>query len=166
MKTIIMVLAAILAFFPESRAQSHWPQLHVKDMNGNSHGFSDYAPEKGITLFIFWKTCCPNNITMLEELNEIWQEYDNPEKPVKIVLVSIDDQRTASRVKPIVSTNGWEWDVIMDRNGDLARKYNIIIPPQWIAVDKNGDMVFQSKITTGALDPAIYFEELVNKINN
>lgn len=52
---------------------------------------------------------------MIDELNEVWQEYENPEKPIKIVLVSVDDQRTASRVKPIVGSNGWVWDVVMDK---------------------------------------------------
>jgi cytochrome c biogenesis protein CcmG/thiol:disulfide interchange protein DsbE len=159
----LLIIALLSAF--EVSAQGSWPQFYVKDLSGNTRKFSHYAPEKGVTLFVFWKTCCPNNITMIEELNEVWQEYDNPEQPVKIVLVSIDDQRTASRVRPIVSTNGWEWDVIMDRNGEMARRYNVIIPPQWIAIDTEGKVIFQSKVTNGALDSAIYFEDLTNQLN-
>lgn len=96
-------------------AQNHWPEHSVQDLRGRTHSLSDYASEKGVTLFVFWKTCCPNNITMIDELKEVWQEYDNSEKPIKIVLVSVDDQRTASRVKPIVGSNGWVWDVVMDK---------------------------------------------------
>lgn len=146
-------------------AQNYWPQHSVQDLRGKTHHLSDYASEKGVTLFVFWKTCCPNNITMIDELNEVWQEYENSENPIKIVLVSVDDQRTASRVRPIVGSNGWEWDVIMDRNGDLARIYHIIMPPQWIAVNSIGKIVYQSKVTNGALDSAIYFDELITEIN-
>lgn len=163
MKSFFLILALFLITYDIS-AQEQWPQFNVRDLSGKTHKFSDFAPQKGVTLFIFWKTCCPNNITMIEELNEAWLEYDNPDYPVKIVLVSIDDQRTASRVRPIVSTNGWEWDVIMDSNGDLARRYNVIIPPQWIAIDTDGEIIFQSKITNGALDTAVYFEELTNQL--
>lgn len=85
--------------------------------------------------------------------------------PLKIVLVSVDDPRTASRVRPIVGSNRWEWEVIMDTNSDLARRYNIILPPQWLALDSSGNTVFKSKITSGTLDSFIYFEELVNQIN-
>lgn len=145
-------------------AQNYWPQHSVQDLRGRTHLLSEYASENGVTLFVFWKTCCPNNITMIEELNEAWQEYDGSERPIKIVLVSLDDQRTASRVRPIVSTNGWEWDVIMDKNGDLARMYQVIIPPQWVATDSSGKEIYRTKVTSGALDSAIYFDELITKI--
>lgn len=146
-------------------AQNYWPQQSVKEMNGRTKNLADYAPERGVVLFVFWKTCCPNNITMFEELYEVWMEYDNDDMPVKIVLVSLDDQRSASRVRPIVSTNGWEWEVIMDKNGDLARLYHVIVPPQWIAFDKSGREIFRSKVTSGALDSSIYFDELITEIN-
>lgn len=146
-------------------AQSYWPEQSVKDMKGRTRNLKDFASEKGATLFVFWKTCCPNNITMIEELYEVWSEYEDEEKPIKVVLVSVDDQRTASRVRPLVSSNGWDWEVIMDKNGNLARTYNIIIPPQWIALDRSGKEIFRSKITNGSLDSGIFFGELVDKLN-
>lgn len=146
-------------------AQNHWPEHSVQDLGGRTHSLSDYASKKGVTLFVFWKTCCPKNITMIDELNEAWQEYDNPEKPIKIVLVSVDDQRTASRVKPIVGSNGWVWEVIMDKNGDLARIYHITMPPQWVAVNSFGKIIYRSKVTNGTLDSAIYFDELITEMN-
>ena len=137
----------------------------VQDLRGRTHSLSDYASEKRSYAIRFWKTCCPNNITMIDELNEVWQEYDNSEKPIKIVLVSVDDQRTASRVKPIVGSNGWLWDVVMDKNGDLARIYHITMPPQWVAVNSFGKIIYRSKVTNGTLDSAIYFDELITEMN-
>ena len=134
-------------------AQNHWPEHSVQDLRGRTHSLSDYASEKGVTLFVFWKTCCPNNITMIDE------------NPIKIVLVSVDDQRTASRVKPIVGSNGWLWDVVMDKNGDLARIYHITMPPQWVAVNSFGKIIYRSKVTNGTLDSAIYFDELITEMN-
>ena len=104
-------------------------------------------------------------ISEIDELKEVWQEYDNSEKPIKIVLVSVDDQRTASRVKPIVGSNGWVWDVVMDKNGDLARIYHITMPPQWVAVNSFGKIIYRSKVTNGTLDSAIYFDELITEMN-
>lgn len=145
-------------------AQNLWPEFYVRDLIGTTHKFSHYAPDKGVTLFVFWRTCCPNNITMIDSLCEVWQQYDNPSKPIRIVLVALDDPKTASKVAAVVSTCGWEWEVIMDRNGEVARRYNVIVPPGWVAVNPHGEVVFQSKITSGILDSAIYFEELVRQI--
>lgn len=111
--SIIFIMAAGIG-----TAQNYWPQHYVQDLRGRRHLLSDYAPEKGVILFVFWKTCCPNNITMIDELNDVWREYEDSENPIKIVLVSVDDQRSVSRVAPIVGSNGWEWDVILDKNGD------------------------------------------------
>lgn len=165
MKRIIAILILTAALSMSAIAQNGWLQMNVKDLIGNTHKLSDFASDKGVTLFVFWKTCCPNNITMIEDLNDILLGYDDDECPIKVVLVSVDDQRTASRVRPIVSSHGWEWEVIMDRNGDLARSLNIIMPPQWIAFDPKGNTIFRSKITNGDLDPAIYFKEMINQIN-
>lgn len=167
MKRISLMLAALL-LVTAAGAQSLWPRRAVKELNGRTKELSAYAPREGVVLFVFWKTCCPNNITMLEELHAVWSEYNTEthQPPIRVVLVSLDDQRTASRVRPIVSTNGWEWPVIMDTNGDLARQYQVIMPPQWIAFDPAGRELFRSKVTTGALDSAIYFEQLVEEIRN
>lgn len=165
MKKAISIAVVFSIALTMGAAQNYWPRHTVQDLKNSSHFLSDYASDDGITLFVFWKTCCPNNITMINELNEVWEEYDNVERPIRIVLVSMDDQRTAPRVRPIVYSNGWEWEVIMDNNGDLARIYNVTMPPQWIAVDSEGQIVYRSKITNGALDSALYFGELISRIN-
>lgn len=145
-------------------AQDVWPSHKVTDINGKIRDLKSYAPDSGVVLFVFWKTCCPNNVTMINELQEVWLDYNDTDKPVKIVLVSVDDQRSVSRVKPIVSTNGWEFDVIIDKNMDMARMYHINIPPQWIVCDTEGNIIYRSKITNGYLGSGMYFEEIVQLI--
>lgn len=164
MKRGFLLSLVLTALAVAAAAQDYWPRQEVRDLKGRSRQLAEFASAEGATLFVFWKTCCPNNITMINELKEVWQEYDSAERPVKIVLVSLDDQRSASRVGSVVGSNGWPWEVIMDRNGDVARIYNAFIPPQWIAVDPKGKVFYQSKITNGALDSAIYFDELAARM--
>lgn len=163
MKRFLLALALLLLAATVSPAQDRWPQQTVRDMSGRMRSLADYAPKEGIVLFVFWKTCCPNNITMLEELYEVWLAHDHAALPVHVVLVSLDDQRSASRVKPIVSSNGWGWPIIMDKNGALARQFQVIMPPQWVAFDPTGREVFRSKVTNGLLDSAIYFDRLITE---
>ena len=40
-----------------------------------------YAAERGVTLFVFWKTCCPNNIEFIRRINGL----DSVEEVAKIV---------------------------------------------------------------------------------
>lgn len=165
MRRLLLTLTAALATMATAYAQPRWPAQAVRDLNGRIRQFAEYAPERGVTLLVFWKTCCPNNITMIDELQDVWSEYDARELPIDVLLVSVDDQRSASRVKPVVATNGWEWPVILDLNGELARLYNVTMPPQWIAIDRSGKVLYRSKISNGFLDSALYFEELTNEIH-
>ena len=165
-KYIITIIAALCGSISVCTAQSYWPNQTVQEMTGQRKPVSDYAPAKGAVLFVFWKTCCPNNITMIDELEAVWEQYHDDTALITIVLVSVDDQRSVSRVRPIVSSECWPWPVIMDRNGDLARTYQVIMPPQWVAADKHGRVIYRSKVTNGELDSAIYFEELVNTLKS
>ena len=58
--------------------------------------------------------CLLNNYA---ELYEDWVD----ETGVKIVAVSIDDQRSMNRVAPYVNSVGWEYDILLDPNRDFAR---------------------------------------------
>ena len=73
----------------------------VTDMDGrNKQLIQFFDGEDDIMLLIFWKTCCYNNIGMLDGLMEILEEEEYDEN-ISIVLVNADDTRGAVRVKPI-----------------------------------------------------------------
>lgn len=163
MKRFLCMTGVLLAA-AFAAAQNLWPEQPVCDMNGRVRRVADYANEKGCTLLVFWKTCCPNNIAMLDELYDAWSGCRDRER-IRIVLVSVDDQRTAARVRPVVRSSGWGWEVVMDRNGELARSCHAVVPPQWIALDRSGKEIFRCKITRGATDSELYFDELISIID-
>jgi hypothetical protein len=39
------------------------------------------------------------------------------------------------------------------------------MPPQWVAVNSFGKIIYRSKVTNGTLDSAIYFDELITEMN-
>ena len=62
---------------------------------------------------------------------------------MKIFAVSIDDSRSTAKVKPFVEGKGWEFEVLMDVNKDLARAMNVNNPPYTFLFDGKGKMVYQ-----------------------
>lgn len=62
---------------------------------------------------------------------------------MKIYSVSIDDSRSTAKVKPFVEGKGWEFDVLLDTNKELARAMNVNNPPFTFLFDGNGKMVYQ-----------------------
>ncbi len=160
MKKAIILFAALSLSF-SAFAQKMIPEQTVTADRGKNRQLSEYVAKDGYTLFVFWRLCCSNSKTMLSELSDVWSEY-NGKTPIKVVLVSINDVRDASRVKAYIGSCDYGWEMIMDLNMELCRAMNIIAPPQWVAVDNTGKIIMEHKIMSGANDPAIYFKELQN----
>ena len=62
---------------------------------------------------------------------------------MKIYSVSIDDSRTTAKVKPFVEGKGWDFEVLLDANGDLKRAMNVNNPPHTFLFDGSGKIVYQ-----------------------
>lgn len=166
MKRFIFLTLLLNLVLLSINAQYPGYEMTVKSMEGSSKPLTKYinTDEGHVTLFVFWKTCCPTNLKMIDSLFELTDEYGNSDD-ISIVLVSVDDIRSTDRVMPVVKTKGWKADVILDVNMELARAMSVYIPPQWVAVDNTGKPIFRRKIMEGESDAEYYFNELVNIIS-
>lgn len=141
--SILLFCAFSFAFFQFTLPPvKKLPDLVLKDINGKSHVLQDYGKSGQITIISLWATWCK---PCIEEINAItvllddWKSKYN----VDMVTVSIDDAKTAQKVKPFVDGQGWEMDVLMDANRDLSRYLNVPAPPYMVVVDKLGNIVYE-----------------------
>lgn len=118
------------------------PDQSVKDMKGGTKSLKRLIDtENGhATLFVFLKTCCPTNLTMIDGIFEIAEENDEKDK-LKIILVSVDDIKTSNRVPTVVGYKGWDSEVLVNPNMELARSLMVKIPPQWVAFNDMGNIL-------------------------
>lgn len=166
MKQLILLISFFVVSTLSAYAQYPGMDLYVKDLHGVGKPCKSYLDKKegNVTLFVFWKTCCPANLSMIDSLIELKDDGEYSDK-IKIVLVSVDDTKTSNRVLPVVKTKGWTEDVIMDSNMELARAMQVYIPPQWVAVDCDGNPIYRRKIMEGESDSEYYFNELIEHIS-
>jgi peroxiredoxin len=61
---------------------------------------------------------------------------------VRLIAVSVDDSRTAPKVKPLVTSKNWTYDILIDINSDLRRALNVTNPPTTFLIDKQGKIVY------------------------
>ena len=117
------------------------PSVQLEDLDGNVINSADISNDGNPIVISFWATWCkPCRL----ELNTIADEYDDlvDETGVKLVAVSIDDERNKSKVRPVVDAAGWEYDIWMDTNSDLKRAMGVNYPPQTFLLDGNGKIVY------------------------
>ena len=116
------------------------PDISISDVNGKKIYIPDLGKSGKITVLSFWATWCipcKKELTNIADLYEEWQKKYN----VQVVAVSIDDSRSAGKVKPYIESQKWTYQVLLDANQDLKRELNIQSVPFTVVVDATGKVV-------------------------
>jgi thiol-disulfide isomerase/thioredoxin len=145
-----------------TQAQNAVPSVELKTLDGKTLNITEVVKNDGNPVLIsFWATWCKPCKLELNTINEVYADWQD-ETGVKLVAISIDDSRMSSRVKPYVNSVGWEYDVLLDANGDLKRAMNVNTIPHTFLLDGKGNVVWQHNgYTPGDEDELI---ELIKKV--
>ena len=88
-----------------------------------------------IDFFATWCKPCNRELDAISEVYEDWQQ----ETGVKLFAISIDQAQNINKVKPLVDNHGWEYDILLDPNGDLKRALGIQMIPFVLVCDGLGN---------------------------
>ena len=147
-KLLLILFLAIFTNVQTTLAQL--PAITLKTMDGKTVR-TDTLSNDGkpfiIDFFATWCKPCNRELDAIAEVYEDWQE----ETCVKIFAISIDQAQNINKVKPLVNNHGWEYDVLLDPNGDLKRALGIQMIPFVLICDGKGKIVYKhSGYTDGA----------------
>ena len=152
---LIFVVAFAFSLLP---AQAQLPAVTLKTMNGTevrTDTLSNGGKPFIIDFFATWCKPCNRELDAISEVYEEWQE----ETGVKIFAVSIDQAQNINKVKPLVSNHGWEYEVLLDPNGDFKRALSIQMIPYVLIVDGKGEIVYKHNGYTDGAE-----SELIEKV--
>ncbi len=123
-------------------AQSKMPSVTVQMMDGKKVNTSTWSNDGKPIIVNFWATWCA---PCKRELSAIAEKYDTWQKEtgVKLIAVSIDDARSMARVAPYVNGQDWDYEVVLDPNGDLKRALNVNNVPHTFLLNGKGEIVWQ-----------------------
>ena len=145
MKKISLFAASFLLFtaFSFIDGEKKIPSVDLKTLDGqtfNSSKFSNNGKPMVIDFWATWCTPCKKELSAIAEVYEDWQK----ELGVKVIAISIDDSKTASKVKSTVDAKGWDYEVYLDINSDFKRAMNVNMVPVTFVIDGQGNIVWQN----------------------
>lgn len=155
-KSLLLTILAIA--LSQASAFAQLPAVTLKTMDGTelrTDTLSNGGKPFIIDFFATWCKPCNRELDAISEVYEEWQE----ETGVKIFAVSIDQAQNINKVKPLVTGHGWEYDVLLDPNGDFKRALGCQMIPYTLIVDGKGNIVYKHNGYTDGAET-----ELIEKV--
>ncbi|MDX1651247.1 MAG: TlpA disulfide reductase family protein [Brumimicrobium sp.] len=117
------------------------PAVELKDTEGKAVNTSSLSNDGKPIIISFWATWCAPCKKELNTINELYIDWQE-ETGVRLVAVSVDDERTKNRVVPYVDSKAWEYQILLDPNGDFKRAMGVNNVPHTFIIDGNGKIVY------------------------
>lgn len=137
------------------------PAADVKTIDGKTINTSALSNNGKPIIISFWATWCK---PCKKELDAISEQYEDwvEQTGVKLIAVSIDDSRSASKVGADVKSKDWKFDIYIDENQDFKRAMSVNNVPHTFIIDGKGNIVWQHNSYAEGDEEALY--EAVKKV--
>jgi uncharacterized protein YkwD/peroxiredoxin len=120
------------------------PDFSLSAIDGSELTLSQYQGDAVMVVFFAtWCTYCQDEA---EILMSIYEEY-NPQG-LRILAVNTSDNDDLDRLPSFVDTFGWQFPVLLDKDGDVSRLYNRRGVPMNIFIDRRGAV---AQIVSGSM---------------
>ena len=142
MKNLFLLFIILLIHINFGFSQSNIPSIQLKKLDGKSFNTSEIKNNNKPVIISFWATWCKPCVKELTAISENYSEWQK-ETGVVLYAISIDDSKSMAHVAPFVNSKGWEYEILLDPNGDFKRAMNVINVPHTFLIDGNGKIVYQ-----------------------
>lgn len=136
------------------QSQTALPDIALKNLSGQTVSTKQIAEQQDLMVISLWATWC---VPCKNELDAIAEEYDDwvEDTGVTLYAVSIDDSRTAKRIKPMINGKDWEFEILLDENSDLKRAFGVSTVPFTVVI-KQGVIVYKHTGYTPGYENELY----------
>lgn len=156
------ILAAFLMLTVHC-AMAQMPNVKIENGKGEIIETTSLVDGKTPMIISFWSTTCKPCIRELNTINDLMDEWKE-NIDFRVIAVSIDDSRSASKAKSMAEGFGWEnFTVLYDKNQEFKRAMNVNLVPQVYVMDGTGKIVYSHTGYTPGGENELY--DVIEKLN-
>jgi peroxiredoxin len=157
------ILFLFLSFGAMLYSQNNLPAVELKTLDGQTVNMSEISNDGKPIVISFWATWCSPCKRELNNINDLYEDWVD-ETGVKVIAISIDDSRQVYKVGPYVEGVAWEFDILLDTNGDFKRAMNVNNVPFTFLMDGKGNIVYKHNNYAEGDEEELY-EKILELVN-
>lgn len=138
----VLLLFLLFALSQILRSQTSLPSVNLKTIDGEEVRLSDYAALKKPLIISFWATYCGPCLVEFERVTNLYEQWKK-EVDFEFIAVSIDDAKSAAKVRSMAAGKKWPFIVLIDENQDVKRAMNVADIPFCFIIDREGISVYK-----------------------
>ncbi|MBK8130439.1 MAG: TlpA family protein disulfide reductase [bacterium] len=139
MKTLLALILSVILLNSASAGGRNWS---LQQVNGGDFSIANNAGGRP-SLLVFWATWCKPCKAELSNLKDTFDDLQR--RGMNVLLVSEDNQKSMSRVKPFLDSKGFTWTGLHDPDGEVLKLYGGTSIPYTVMLDPSGSPVFEHR---------------------
>lgn len=139
MKTLLALLLTLALLTSAQAAGRNWTLTQV---NGGDYSLTANGGGKP-ALLLFWATWCKPCKAELSSMKDTFDQL--AARGLNVVLISEDNQKSKSRVKPYLDSKGFTWNALHDPDGEVLKLYGGTSLPFSVLLDAEGSPVYEHR---------------------
>jgi cytochrome c biogenesis protein CcmG/thiol:disulfide interchange protein DsbE len=137
---LLLALLGLLMFGFLANTHADSRNWSLVDTEGQTFSY-DKVKADAPTMLVFWATWCAPCKKELSENQKLLDSF--ADQGLRVLLVAEDNAKTQAKVKPYVSAKGFKWQVLLDTDGEVLKRYGGTSLPYSVLLDKTGKAVRQ-----------------------
>lgn len=114
------------------------PNFELKNLKNQKVRLHDML-DKGPVLLDFWATWCKPCRKAFPKLNELQRKYGD--QGLTVLGINEDGNRNQAKIKPFVKSLGLRFEVLIDGNSNIMRKFQVPNLPATVLISPDGKII-------------------------
>lgn len=131
------------------------PEFNLQNMQGHSINFPQQFRNQ-VVIISFWADWCPSCYREMRDLETIYKR----DKTQGLSILAINIKQDRKTAKAFIDDLNLSYDLLLDSNGDIAKKYAVSSLPAAFVIDRDGKLHTRISGET----PADVFDQILRAI--